>query len=105
MDEDKKEKFQRIAAYSFLTAFIATVAYIFFAAFEGLWPYSVIGYVPLYIQLTDIWGFYFLYWTGVIFLLLGLYFQKRSKEIIAFIILISISLFIIILVAGTISPV
>ncbi|MHA1232874.1 MAG: hypothetical protein ACTSPQ_19790 [Candidatus Helarchaeota archaeon] len=101
--EDKKEKMEKLAAYICIISFVAVLAYIFFAAFQGLWPYTIIGYVPLYIQLAEPWGLYLLYWIAVILFVLGLYFQKRSKEIIAFVFLVSISLFIIMLVAGTIS--
>lgn len=104
-DEEKKERILKYAGYICLFGFVATVAYIFFAAFEGLWPYSIIGYAPLYIKLISPFGFYFLYWLAIILLVLGLSFQKRSKEIIIFVFCISLALFIIIIVGGMLPPV
>ncbi|MHA1269668.1 MAG: hypothetical protein ACTSPY_07745 [Candidatus Helarchaeota archaeon] len=104
MDEDKNEKMRKYMAYAFIISFVSIITYLFLAAFEGFWPYSIIGYAPLYIQLTYPWGLYLLYWIAVIFLLIGLYYQDRSSEIIIFFFLIGLSIFIIILVGATIPP-
>jgi len=102
MDDLEKEKKEKFISYIFITIFVCILAYLFFAAYEGLWPYEIIGYVPLYIHLAEPWGLYLLFWLAIISLIIGLIIQKRSKELILSIILISGSIFIIMLVIGTI---
>lgn len=101
-EENKKAKNEKLISYILLIGFGLVIAYIFFAAFEGLWPYTIIGYAPLYIQLAYPLGLYLLYWIAVFSLIFGLYFQHRSKEVLIFIFLIAVSLFIIIIVGGMI---
>ena len=101
MEDEKKARRRKQLSLICLIGFVSVIAYIFFAAYEGLWPFIVIGYVPLYIQLAYPLGLYLLYWGGLFLLILGLYFQNHSKEILIFILLIGISVFIIMYVVGT----
>ncbi|MBD3229531.1 MAG: hypothetical protein GF329_15220 [Candidatus Lokiarchaeota archaeon] len=104
-EEDNKAKTKELYSYVFLIGFGLVIAYIFVAAFEGLWPYTIIGYAPLYIQLVYPLGLYFLYWAAISLLILGLYFQERSMEVLIFIFLIAVSISIIIIVGGMIPPI